>query len=537
MRYRLIERIGSGGMAEVFRAVAEGPEGFERTFVVKRILPRLASSREFVRMFVDEAKISARLNHPNIVQVFEFAASGDFFFLAMEHVDGRDLGTVIKALADRHLAPPPNFAAEVARQCCLGLEHAHRLAGPDGKPLGIVHRDVTPSNIMISFDGTVKLLDFGIARAIQELRTTETQAGMMKGKMSYIAPEQVLKGEVDARSDVFSLGVVLHEALTARRLFLGENDLHTLKMILEAPIPPPSRQNPAVKRSLDRIVMRALRRDPQERYASAAEMADDIEAYLRRERYAGRGLARLMDDLYGDERKTPRVESAPTAAAANVWGEQKPEGTIVLDLPPQVVDAGATPPPLPGTTARRVPADSIRALVVGAPPPAPGHGRPKSLALAVTPGFAVALTLVLYLVATRTQVPAPANANANAKPKPNVARETMAVGSPAIAAPPLPAPPAPAAVVPTVEISLDSMPQGASVSTGPASPPLGETPIILQMPRSRQVVELVLRKDGYTTTVFKVIPNQDKPAVARLKKSPSASSAWAGRGPLAAAAK
>src|SRR5262252_8160219 len=166
MRYRVLERIGVGGMAEVFKASALGLHGFERTFVIKRVLPRLASSPEFVRMFVDEAKISARLSHPNIVQVFAFAESDGLPLLVMEHVDGCDLGEVMRSLGLRGATLPPAVAAEIARQCCLALDYAHRLTGPDGTPLGIIHRDVTPSNIMISWDGAVKLLDFGIARAV-----------------------------------------------------------------------------------------------------------------------------------------------------------------------------------------------------------------------------------------------------------------------------------------------------------------------------------------------------------------------------------
>ena len=170
MRYRLIERIGNGGMAEVFRANAEGPHGFERTVVVKRILPSMSRAPEFVRMFVDEAKISARLCHPNIAQLYDFAELDGTLLLVMEMVAGRDLGAVLTRLSARGRAVPPLIAAEIARQCCLALDYAHHLTDTDGTALGIVHRDVTPSNVMISWDGTVKLLDFGIARAARVSR-------------------------------------------------------------------------------------------------------------------------------------------------------------------------------------------------------------------------------------------------------------------------------------------------------------------------------------------------------------------------------
>ena len=227
MKYRLTQKIGSGGMAEVFRAVAEGPEGFERAFVVKRILPGLSDAPEFVRMFVDEAKISARLLHPNIVQVFEFAYQDGGYYIVMEPVDGVDMGCLLRKLERRGAVAPAAFAAEVGRQACRGLGFAHGLTSPDGKPYGIVHRDVTPPNIMVAWNGAVKILDFGIARAVQELRTSQTDAGIVKGKMSYIAPEMLQGQPPDARSDLFSLGVVLHELLCGRRLFVGENDLET----------------------------------------------------------------------------------------------------------------------------------------------------------------------------------------------------------------------------------------------------------------------------------------------------------------------
>src|SRR5262252_8213773 len=220
MKYRLTEKIGSGGMAEVFNATGEGPEGFERSFVVKRILPRLSEAPEFVRMFVDEAKISARLIHPNIVQVFEFAYQNGGYYIVMEAVDGMDMGRLLRQLERDGKMAPAAFVTELGRQACRGLEFAHALTSSDGKPFGIVHRDVTPPNIMVAWNGTVKIVDFGIARAVQELRISMTDAGMVKGKMSYVAPEQLLGQPADARSDVFSLGIVLHELLMGKRLFV-----------------------------------------------------------------------------------------------------------------------------------------------------------------------------------------------------------------------------------------------------------------------------------------------------------------------------
>src|SRR5438552_7992286 len=231
MKYRLLEKIGSGGMAEVFRAVGEGPDGFERPFVIKRIHPRLSEAPEFVRMFVDEARSAARLVHPNIVQVFELVYQDGGSYIVMEPVDGVDMGRVFRLMARRTERPSPLFFAEVARQVCRGLEFAHGLKRPDGQPGGVVHRDVTPPNIMVDWNGTVKIVDFGIARAMQDLQTHAAEVGTIKGKMSYVAPEQLEGRVADARSDVFSLAVVLHELLSGQRLFQGENDLETLKLV------------------------------------------------------------------------------------------------------------------------------------------------------------------------------------------------------------------------------------------------------------------------------------------------------------------
>ena len=217
MKYRLTEKIGSGGMAEVFRAVGEGPAAFGRPFVVKRIHPRLSGQPEFVRMFVDEANISARLIHPNIVQVFEFAFQDGGYYLVMEPVDGIDMAWLLRRRIERPSEQlSPSFVAEVGRQVCRGLEFAHTLADFDGKPLDIVHRDVTPPNIMVSWNGVVKLLDFGLARAAEALRLHQSDAGMVRGKMSYLAPELLEGARADARADVFSLGVVLHELLSGQ---------------------------------------------------------------------------------------------------------------------------------------------------------------------------------------------------------------------------------------------------------------------------------------------------------------------------------
>ena len=266
-------------------------------------------------MFVDEANISARLIHPNIVQVFEFASQDGSYYLVMEPVEGIDMAWLLRRRIDKPSEQlSPAFVAEVGRQVCRGLDFAHTLTDADGTPLGIVHRDVTPPNIMVSWNGDVKILDFGLARAAQALRLHQSDDGMVRGKMSYLAPELLDGATADPRSDVFSLGVVLHELLSGQRLFVGESDFDTLKLVQTMTIPRPSSRNPGVKPALDGVVMRALERDPARRYQSAGEMGDELEALVLRKRYSTRALARKARELADKEPLIEKVGPTPLIA-------------------------------------------------------------------------------------------------------------------------------------------------------------------------------------------------------------------------------
>jgi len=289
-------------MAEVYRAVMVGPEGFERELVLKRILPRLSESGDFKTMFVREAKICAQMLHPNIIQIYEFGHADGGYFIAMESVQGVTLREALTTLRKEERAMPHLIAAEVARQICVGLDYAHTLRGPDGMPLEIVHQDISPTNIMLAFTGTVKILDFGIARAA-DFAEEEAKKGMIKGKVSYLSPEQIYVRPFDARADVFALGVVFHEMLTGRRLFQSKNDITKMRELLAAPILPPSAFDAMIPRELDGIVMKSLEIDPKDRYQSAAEMAADLERTLIAARHSSRELSKLLHDLYlaGDD--------------------------------------------------------------------------------------------------------------------------------------------------------------------------------------------------------------------------------------------
>jgi eukaryotic-like serine/threonine-protein kinase len=277
-RYRLIKSLGVGGMAEVYKATYSGPGGFERTAVVKRILPANCEDPEFLRMFTAEAKILGMLHHPNVVQAYDVGEIDGTLFLVLEYVDGPSLGRLLRALRGAQRPLPVAIAAHLAREVCRALDYVHELRSSDGEPLNVIHRDVTPSNIVLTSAGSVKLLDFGIAK--YESSDVQTEHRTVKGKPAYLAPE-VLEGRpFDARVDVYALGVVLYEMLTLAPLFAADNDLAVLRKVLEMPVAPPSRSRPDVPPALDAIVMKALARDPDSRYASAAAMGRDLDEFV-----------------------------------------------------------------------------------------------------------------------------------------------------------------------------------------------------------------------------------------------------------------
>jgi eukaryotic-like serine/threonine-protein kinase len=286
-------------MAEVFRAVMPGAEGFRQTFVVKRILAERSRTADFVEMFVQEARMGAMLNHPNIVQVFDFGNVGGDYFLAMEYLRGRDVRAVMRKLREQKRQCPVPVAAFIAHQVALCLEYAHALKGPDGKRLNIVHRDVSPSNIMCLRTGGVKLLDFGIAKAFGE--TSLDNERVFKGKLAYVSPERIRNEPLDGRVDLFSLGVVLWEILAGRRLFRGKTDLETRTNVLDMDVPPPSSFRPDVPASLDFVVMRALERDRAARYPDGQTMADELDDVLQETRYHAKMLPALLRDIFGSD--------------------------------------------------------------------------------------------------------------------------------------------------------------------------------------------------------------------------------------------
>ncbi len=279
-RYRLLALLATGGMAEIHLARQTGIQGFERLAVVKRILPHLAKEKRFLEMFFDEARIAAQLNHPNIVQIYELGQQGEQYYIAMEYLEGESLAYLVHEARRTGRRLPFELAAGIVAQVCDGLGYAHHMLDENGQPLHIVHRDVSPQNIIVLFAGAVKLVDFGIAKAATQAH--QTRVGTLKGKLAYMSPEQCRSQELDARSDVFSLGAVLWELLARRRLFKRPDEAGVIHAIAYEPIPAIRAFHPEVPEALEAIALRALQRKPAERYPTASEMGEALHNFLRK---------------------------------------------------------------------------------------------------------------------------------------------------------------------------------------------------------------------------------------------------------------
>jgi len=339
-QYRLQERIGVGGMAEVWKARMTGVEGFQKTVAIKKILPHLTDSSDFVEMFVDEAKLAAQLNHAHIIHIYDLGRIEGDYYIAMEYVEGENLRAILNAARERGRPLPVGLALHVAARLASALDYAHRKRDFEDQSLDLVHRDVSPQNVLIGYEGTIKLCDFGIVKAVS--KTSHTRMGALKGKLQYMSPEQAWGRNVDGRSDIFSLGALLFEMLTGRRLFSGDSEMEVLEAVRECRIQAPGSLDPSVPDEVDEIVLKALAREPDERYQKAGELERQIEEVLVAMRPApGQSeLATYMHELFerGDK---------PAASAAT--GEDSSE-SYLSDLLAPALGAGVSAP-------RAVPAD------------------------------------------------------------------------------------------------------------------------------------------------------------------------------------
>ena len=277
-QYVLLEKIATGGMAEVWKARMRGVEGFQKIVAIKKILPHLSDNQDFIEMFVDEAKLAAQLNHNNIIHIYDLGKIQSSYYIAMEYIDGYDLKNILRKAQERDQPLSVEIALFVASKIAAALDYAHRKRDFEDKEMGLVHRDVSPQNVLISEEGDIKLCDFGIAKAAS--KASHTQAGALKGKLQYMSPEQAWGRNIDRRSDIFALATVLYEMLTARRLFGGDNELSILEQVREARVTAPSELNDEVTPQIDAIVLKALQKDPASRYQTAGEMQRDLDAVL-----------------------------------------------------------------------------------------------------------------------------------------------------------------------------------------------------------------------------------------------------------------
>ena len=278
-KYLLLEKIAAGGMAEVYLAKATGATGLNKFFAIKRILPQFSSNEEFVAMFKDEANVAINLNHSNVVSIFDFGIERSQFYLVMDYVEGRNLRQIINELKKNNKSFSIDQALFMVKEASAGLDHAHRCTdSKSGRPLNITHRDMSPQNIMVSFEGEVKVIDFGIAKA--ETEQEETKAGTLKGKFGYMSPEQAEGLQIDPRTDVFALGIVLWELLANDRLFTGSNEAAILRKVRDCQIPSIRKVNPTVPPELERIVMKALAKDRNVRYQTAGNLHRDLNRFL-----------------------------------------------------------------------------------------------------------------------------------------------------------------------------------------------------------------------------------------------------------------
>jgi len=395
-RYTVVRRVGSGGMAELYLARLDGPEGFVKPVALKLMHPHLSDDPHFAQMFLKEARIAATLEHPAIVQVLDVGEFGGEYFMALEFVHGKDLR---RTLADLKAPMPIGAALRVVLEVGRALHYAHRLRDSGGRALGIVHRDVSPSNVLLSFQGGVKLADFGVAKMAE--RSVATASGSLKGKLGYMSPEQCLQEQVDARSDVFSLGVVLYEATTGRRAFRAEQPVTVMNRVIDGDWVPPGRFVPDYPERLHEIIAHALAPDANDRYASAEAMCKDLDAFA----LAGRvetgapALARVLEERYGTPAlpdlevptlQVPRLRTLPVEESLTVPIDVTPTGASPrsrrMMTGVALVSVLAVGSVLGWQVARSTTAgDEAQAAPGGPPAPAPAPEPPVVEAKAVVP--------------------------------------------------------------------------------------------------------------------------------------------------------
>ncbi len=327
-RYKIVEALATGGMAQIYKAQTSN----NRVFTLKKILRNFSTNPEFIKMFLEEAKISLSLKHPNVIRVLDFGNLDGTYYLAMEYVFGRDLASLLKLCSERRTFIPLDVACAIIMQCAKGLDYAHTQVDSFGNAVNIVHRDISPPNILSSYNGEVKILDFGIAKAIRSTSKKNTRSGVLKGKFSYMSPEQAMGQEIDHQSDIFSLGIVFWELLTSRSLFYSEDEFETLERVRAADAKPPSSIRKEIPAELDQIVMKALAHKTKSRYQSCWDFAEDIKAFLTKHfpRSDDRTIAKFMRNCFPED-YLKRLRSAQAEGWRDVLQVGGADDDLMLD--------------------------------------------------------------------------------------------------------------------------------------------------------------------------------------------------------------
>lgn len=476
--YELIQRISVGGMAEVFQAMHRDTS---RVVALKRILPNVAEDDEFIALFFDEARIASQLQHDNIAKILDFGRVDSSHYIALEYVDGVPLRTIFDRAASHKEPLPIEVAVQIIAEVARGLGYAHDRVDARGKPLGIVHRDVSPQNVLVSYSGQVKLIDFGIAKAAGKL--TRTQAGSIKGKMGYMAPEQVAGKDIDRRSDIFALGICLWEALTLQRLFQAQNEYLVIQQIRSSEIAAPSSVSPLVPPELDRIDLKALAKDPKERYANAQEFEADLRAFARSIQATtdASRIAAFMARMFPAEtaQRTSALQHQESPRMSDKAGSDLDvfDGLAKKSASPSVPPQRPAPPP-PGA-----PPGSRQKTLLGLPPP----NLPPPPSRASRPGG---------------PFPPPSGPRPPSRPPPSQGRPKSL--------PPLPPPPA---------SSRQPFPAAPSQKAQPSRPP-PPAPLPKPPPAAAAPVDMDWDDDDEKTAIFDKQAANEAPATALLRSAP-----------------
>ncbi len=494
-KYQVLGALASGGMADVWLAKVSGPAGFDKLVVVKTIRPGLAQEPGFVDMFFNEARVAAALNHPNCVQIFDVGSDEGTAYIAMEFIDGFSLGRLLKRASDRQRPVPLPVVVRIVMDAAAGLEYAHGLADLKGKPMRLVHRDVSLDNILVSFVGQTKVVDFGIAKALTAQSPTEsTRTGTVKGKHGYMAPEYLLGKAIDGRADLFGLGVVLYRITTGSRPFSGPTDASITNAVLHFEPVPPRKVNPELPPAVEAVVLRALRKDPSERFENARAMRKALERSVDRPADAD-DVAAYMSTLWppGD-----RERSAVQALAAGTALESSSPalaalGSESLEVAMTLHTTTERPPPLgplPRRRSRRMALVAIAAVAV------------------------VGISAGVWALLTRDRAPAPLPPDETLAPPPAPAepRPTTAASATVPTAPPVAS-----AALATGKVEVTSQP---SMDVYWGSKLLGRTPGVFELPSGTQKLELAHRELGVSHEVtVNVVGGETARAAVRLGKA------------------